>query len=307
MADEFTAAERKKKKAEYNWILGLAKEDTTGSVLKFWKELKKVIASSEGDTAVIDKFVDDRLTGIEAFAGLYGTQITTKIVDAQAEGDSIVAAEIERAVETNRQSIQSIADRYGIRITPDRVDELARGKRANGWSDSEVLLNLRPDLDATLAAGDTSGMAGDFQNQLMTWASRNGLALSSDTAAKYVANMTLGSQSLEDVKAELRSTYLAGAYPAWAKKINEGYDPSQIFEPYLDEIRGTLENRDIGLDDPLMQSITQRVGADGQPVAVPLYEARKMARADSRWQTTDNAYATYANVAQDILKTFGFA
>lgn len=307
MADEMTAAERKKLKAEYNWILGLGLADPTGSVPKFWKELQRTIKSSDGDPAVIQAFVTKRLPEIEAFSGMYGTQIQTTIVDAQAEGDPIIAAEIDRAIEKNRQKVQSTADRLGIQVAPERVDELARAARFNGWSDSELILNMRQDLDATLAAGNTAGTAGDYQNALMQWANRNGLTLSNETAAKYVANMTLGSQSLDDVKADLRRTYLAGTYPAWADKINEGYDPSEIFEPYIANLRRTLEDDNIGLDDPLMQQITQKVGADGKPFAVPIYEAQQMARQDPRWQKTDNAYATYANVAQNLLRTFGFA
>lgn len=307
MADEMTAAERKKLKAEYNWILGLGLADPTKSIPKFWKELQRTIKSSEGDPAVIQAFVTDRLPEIEAFSGMYGTQISNTIVDAQAGGDPIIAAEIDRAVETNRQGVQAIAERYGISVSDERAEELARAKRFNGWSDAELLLNMRQDLNATLMAGNTAGAAGDYQNQLMQWANRNGLTLSSETAAKYVANMTLGSQSLDDVKADLRRTYLAGTYPAWSDKINEGYDPSEIFEPYIANLRRTLEDDNIGLSDPLMQRITQKVGADGKPVAVPLHEAEQMARQDPRWQTTDNAYATYANVAQNLLRTFGFA
>lgn len=307
MADEFTAAERRKLKAQYNWILNIAVDDPTGSLPAFLKRLRKVIDNSAGQTAVIDKFVDENISKVAAFKGLYSQQIETLTVDAQAGGDPIIAADIERAIEKNRQKVQSTADRIGIRVTPERVDELARAARYNNWSDAELILNMRRDLDATLAAGDTAGSAGDFQNQLTQWANRNGLTISSEMARKYVANMTLGSQSFDDVKADLRRTYLAGTYPAWADKINEGYDPSEIFEPYVANLRRTLEDDNIGLDDPLMQRITQKVGADGKPVAVPIYEAQQMARQDPRWQKTDNAYATYANVAQDLLRTFGFA
>lgn len=303
MADEMTAAERKNLKAQYNWILGLAVEDPTGSVDRFWKQLKRTINQSQGDPAVIQAFVQQRLPEIDAFRGMYAQQIESTIIDAQPE----LAADVERLVETNRQTVQSIADKYGIAVVPERVDELARAARFNGWSQAEILLNMRRDLDATLTAGNTAGLAGDYQNQLMSWADRNGLTLSNETAAKYVANMTLGSQSLDDVKADLRRTYLAGTYPAWADKINEGYDPSEIFEPYIANLRRTLEDDNIGLNDPLMQQIAQKVGADGKPFAVPLYEAQQMARQDPRWQKTDNAYATYANVAQNLLRTFGFA
>lgn len=302
MVDEMTAAERKKLKAQYNWILGLAVEDPTGSVDRFWKQLRRTINQSQGDPAVIEAFVQQRLPDIDAFKGMYAQQIESTIIDAQPD----LEADVERLVETNRQTVQQIADRYGIAVAPERVDELARAARFNGWTQSEILLNMRRDLDATLNTGDTSGLAGDAQNQLMQWASRNGLTLSKELAAKYVANITLGSQSLEDAKADLRRTYLAGSYPAWSDKINQGFDPADIFEPYVADIRATLEDDGIDLNDPLMQQITQKVGADGKPVAVPLYEARRMARMDPRWQKTDNAYATYANVTQNLLRTFGY-
>lgn len=306
MADDMTAAERKKLKAKYNWILGMGLADPTGSIPKFWTDLKKVIKNSNGDTAVISAFVTERLPKIDAFQGMYGQQISTTIVDAQAEGDPIVAAEIERAVETNRQSVQQIAERYGINVSPERADELARAMRYNGWSDSELLLNMRSDLDATLTAGDTTGSAGDYQTALMQWATKNGLSLSQEAAAKYVANMTLGSQTLDDVKADLRRTYLVGLFPAWSDKIEAGYDPADLFSPYVDYARKTLEDDSIGMDDPLVKRMTQAVGSDGKPMVVPLYEAQKLMRQDSRWQKTDNAYETYARAAQDILSTFGF-
>lgn len=301
MADPMTAAERKKTADQYNWILGLALEDPTNSIPKFWKELQRVIKQSNGDTAVIETFVQERLPEIDAFKGMYAQQARSEILDAQPD----LEADVGRAVEVQRQNVQAIADKYGIAVTADRAMQLADAAWRNGWSTSEILLNMRQDLNATLAAGDTTGTAGDFQNELMQWASRNGLSLSNETAAKYVANMTLGSQSLDDVKADLRKTYLAGMYPAWADRINNGFDPSEIFAPYQESLGRLLETT-VGMDDPLMKQITQAVGSDGKPTAVPLYEAERMARQDPRWQKTDNAYATYANVAQDLLRTFGF-
>jgi hypothetical protein len=303
MADEMTPAERRKLKAQYNWILGLAVEDPTKSIEQFWRQLKRTINQSDGDTAVIQSFVQQRLPEIDAFKGMYAEQIRTAIVDAQPD----LAADVDRAVEVNRQTVDDVARERGIKLTPERAVDLAQQARRNGWSRAEIFLNMRADLENTLMEGDTTGTAGDYQNALMQWASRNGLSLSKETAAKYVMNMTVGSQSLDDVKADLRRTYLAGAYPAWSDRINQGYDPADIFEPYVNDIRDLLEDDQIGLNDPLMQQITQKVGNDGKPFAVPLYEAKQMARQDPRWQKTDNAYATYANVAQNLLRTFGFA
>ena len=303
MVDQMTSADVKKVAADYNWILGMALEDPTDSIQTFWKELRKVIRTSAGDTAVIEAFVQKQLPEIDAFKGMYAQQAKAEILDAQPA----LEADVERATEQQRQVVQLTAEKYGAKLTPEREMELADAAWRNGWSASEILMNMRDDLTATLAAGDTTGAAGDYQNQLAQWAAQNGLDLSAESANRYVANMTLGSQSLDDVKADLRKTYLAGMYPAWADRINSGYDPSVIFEPYRNSIGRLLEMSDVGLDDPLMKQITQAVGSDGKPAAMPLYEAERMARSDPRWQKTDNAYATYAGVAQNLLRTFGFA
>lgn len=306
MADDMTAAERRRVKAEYKWILGLGLEDPTGSARKFYTDFNKWVKKTAPTPEEIAAYVERELPTIEAFQGLYSEQATAAINMAQAGEGQPLEGEVNRAIEEKRQSVAAIAEQDGTILTPEREAELAQQAYENGWGLQELRLNMRGDLRSTVLAGDTTGTSGDFQNKLLQWASRNGLSLSSETAAKYVMNMTLGSQTLDDVKADLRKTYLAGMYPAWSDRINNGFDPTEIFAPYQESIGNLLETT-IGMDDPLMKSITQKVGSDGKPYAVPLYEAERMARADERWQRTNNAYATYAGVAQNLLRTFGFA
>jgi len=301
-----TTAEANKIRDDYNFILNLAAKDTTGSIMTFWKNLRKVIKDSKGDQNIITAYVDRELPKQEYFMSMYGVQAQAAIDEARPE----FGADVDRAVDIKRQNINAIAEKYGIQFPEDKsVDDFAREAYRNGWDNSEILLNMRPYLAGTLESGaNVTGTAGGYRDELMQWAQRNGISLDSSAANKYVSNMTLGSQSLDNVKQDIRETYLTGAYPAWSDKIKSGFDPEQIAAPYRSKMAALLEvdEKDISLNDQLLQRGMQGVGADGKPSVVPLYSFEKQVREDPRWQQTDNAYETYTRVGTDLLRMFGF-
>ena len=307
MADKpLTTAEANKIRDDYNFILGLAAKDTTGSIMTFWKNLRKVIKDSKGDQNIISAYVDRELPKQEYFMSMYGAQAQAAIDEARPGFD----ADVERAVDIKRQTINSLAERFGIQFPEEKsVDDFAKLAWSNGWGNDEILLNMRPFLTDTLESGaDVTGTAGDFRDDLMMWARRNGIALDNSAAAKYVANMTLGSQTLDNVKQDIRETYLTGAYPAWSDRIKAGFDPSEIAAPYKQRMARMLEvgEDEIDLNDQLLQKAMQGVGADGKPSVTPLYAFDRQIREDPRWPQTDNAYETYTRVGTDLLRMLGF-
>lgn len=306
MAETLTPAERRRIRDEYNWILNIAVNDPTGSLPKFMRQLSQFLKTKDGkNPANVARYVQENLKDIDAFRDMYEDQARSAIAEAQPE----LRAEINRTVETNRQLVQLIAEREGIPLTPERMLAVAQEAWRNGWDQDEILLNLRSDLDTALQSGENlMGEAGDFQTRLMSWARQNGIGIDSTTAARYVANMTLGLQTFEDAKQDLRETYLIGAFPAWEDKIRQGFDPWQISSPYRSAAAALLEldPEQVGLDDPLVKMGLQSTGADGKPRIMPLYEFEQQVRNDPRWQTTDNAYRAYTRVGTDLLRMFGF-
>lgn len=210
----------------------------------------------------------------------------------------------EKSVQADVESLRDLAAQYGAQVTDDVLRDLAIKKRRGGLNDAQMQNVLA--TYSVVKGQQATGAAGRAKEDVMTWARANGLPASEDMLTPYLERVAAGDQTVDDVKAELRRTYLVGMYPAWADKIEAGYDPSSLFSPYVDYARKTLEDDSIGMDDPLVKRMTQAVGSDGKPMVVPLYEAQKLMRQDSRWQKTDNAYETYARAAQDILSTFGF-
>jgi hypothetical protein len=225
------------------------------------------------------------------------------IADRQQELEDPVG--YQQSLESDIAAVSNVANAMGAQVDSATALEIAKNKRRFGWNDSQLQSALAAHVD--VSGGDLTGNAGTAQDELMLWAKKNGLTLTPDLVGKYVQRVAAGELTVDDVKGDIRNTYMAGAYPGWADKISAGFDIAELAAPYQEAAHSLLEDRTIGLDDPLMKKLLQSVGPDGKPSVVPLYEAEKMIRADKRWQTTDNAYNLYANAAQNILRTWGFA
>lgn len=298
--------EMEKLRKEYNYILELAANDPTGSILDFWTRLRKFIRDqSGGDPAAIKAFVDREIKGVDAFAGLTGPEIDAALEDVQPDK----APDVEREYEKVRLDVEAVARQLGVNTQAFDVEALIDEARRKLFDTQDIRNRLSEVLREQVAAGtDMIGDAGTFQTQLMNWASMNGLDLDDQSAGAYIARMTLGEQSFDDVKQELRETYLVGAFPAWADKIREGFDPSVLVAPYRSRAANLLEveANSLTFDDPVIKAAMQYSGGDGKPSILPLYQYDALIRQDPRWDKTNNAYATYTKVGTDLLRRFGF-
>lgn len=213
----------------------------------------------------------------------------------------------EASVKLHADDIRATAENLGIPLTDAQVNELANQSRINKWSKVQIQNNLAPYLKSAVGAGtDLMGAAGDAQAQIKDWAAQQGLDLTDQAAAKYVENVTLGKQSLNDVQAELRKLYLSGTYPAYRDMIDAGYDPSVIADPYQQRAARMLGKPSVSITDPLIQKAMQYVGPDGKPSVLPIYEFDRMVRGTDEWKKSEDGMATYNNALDSILGMFGF-
>lgn len=271
----------------------------------FFDEVKKVIKASKTGTISQDEF--NALT--RKYTYFTDQDAAHQRADMQLALDKQNNTNLYgEDVASIKRGLQDQMTRYGFQVDDADLQKMAEDAKRGGWDPTQTKEALGSQLEKVAAAGtDLRGTAGDVQNELSVWAKANGLDLTAEQLAPFISRGATGAQSVDDAKSELRKTYLRGMYPAWGDYIDKGMDPSTIFAPYVQQAQKLLEMDSIGLDDPIMQRITQHVGADGKPAILPLYEANKLIRQDARWDKTDNAYSTYANVAQNVLKTFGFA
>jgi hypothetical protein len=296
----------------YAWLMNVIASDTTGSMQNLLDWVNKRIAQNlararRGQPVPPTPFTQeefDQEFNNTAWRQQYTSYEAQRRIEA---ADPNLSKDFEFRKETARNSILTVAGRFGVVLNEEDINELTDLAVFQGWDEQRIRRALEPLLERTIAGeADLIGEVGNAETQLMNWTRSNGLQLSRQALSKYLTNITLGRQTLDDVKADIRKTYLAGMFPGWADKINEGFDPLDLFEPYMNVARNLLELNDISFDDPLIKRFTQGVGGDGNPIKMPLWQFEQEIRKDPRWQQTDNAYKTYMDVGTNLLQMFGF-
>lgn len=208
-------------------------------------------------------------------------------------------------LEGNVDYLRDVAAGYGVSLDDSVLTQLATSRSQFNWNESQLF----DELDKRMPVGVDRyiGAAGTAQDSLSKWASDNGLSLTQNSIQDYVRKISRRDLTLDDVKADLRRTYMAGAYPAWSDRINAGQDIADIAAPYKSRMAKLLEidESQIDFNDVMLSSGLQGVGADGKPGVVPLYEFDRMIRKDPRWDRTENALQTYTNAGSGILQMFG--
>lgn len=235
-----------------------------------------------------------------------GFQQNSKAYQQDLEQELTFPEQYQASVNAQIETLRDQAVALGAQVDDNILRDLVVKQRRGGLNEAQMQNALSGYL--TARGGVLQGKAGIVQQNLKTWAQRNGLGVSDNLIQDYVRKIQAGDTTEADVLSDLRRTYMAGAYPAWADKIAAGMDIADIAAPYKSAMAQLLETDEsqIDLNDQLLQRGLQGVGADGKPSVVPLYAFQKEIRKDPRWQKTDNAYATYSSVADDILGMFGF-
>jgi hypothetical protein len=298
--------EKKINSKQYLAELGYAMEliNSDPSLQEFIVRVRDYMKNNENRTPTSYE-LDGMKQGIEWFEKYNSDQEKARIDQA----DPRTRDDFERSLKLKKDSIIALSRNYGVEFDDAFLTGIALDARLDNLTDQEIQARFTPFLEKAIVEGaDLGGRAAEFERGIVQWAQKNGLQLSGNSVAKYVAAGVEGRSTLEDIKNDLRRTYLSGSYPAWSDRIMQGDDPVDIAAPYKQRMARMLEmgEDEIDLNDQLLQKAMQGVGADGKPSVTPLYEFDRQIREDPRWPQTDNAYEIYTRAGTDLLKTFGF-
>lgn len=301
------AAEVRRLREEYNWLLNLASDDPSGSVQDFWKRLRQFIRrGSKGDPAAIRAWVDKELPKIERFAGLTGDQIDAAIEEAQPD----LAADVARERDKIRLDIQDQARTLGVELPEDVLASLVEEGRRNGWDRQDITAALRPRVQELLQKNQANeglgGTLGKTAADLANWSRLNGIEIDQATADRMLSSVAFGEMTYDQVKATLRKQYMVGAFPGWREQIEAGLDVYDLSAPYRSVAQRMLGESNLTLMDNRLKAMMQVQNADGTMGIRPIYEAEKYIRSLPEWQYTDDAYATYTNAGIELGRMFGF-
>ncbi len=289
--------------ANLGFVLELIRSDP--SLEKFIEKVRQYMTENKGRTPTKYE-LDEMKQGLDWFERYDALQEEARMQQA----DPRRRADFETSLRLQRERVSELARNYiGVTLDQNTLDTIALDARLDGLTDIEIQDRFGPILERLVTAGeDLGGAAAEFERNILQWSRRNGLQLTGQTVAKYVQAGVEGRSTFEDIKNDLRNTYLIGQYPGWSDRISQGFDPADIAQPYKERMAALLEidDQEIDLNDSLLQRGMQNVGPDGKPSVLPLYEFEKEIRKDPRWEFTDNAYDVYSRVGENLLRTFGF-
>lgn len=299
------AKEKKVTPKQYLAELGYAMEliNSDPSLQEFIVRVRNYMKKNENRTPTSYE-LDGIKSGIEWFEKYNADQELARM----EQSDPRRKEDFDRSLKLRKDSIIALSRNYGVEFDDAFLTGLALDSRLNNLSEQEIQERFAPFLEKAIVEGkDLGGRAAEFEREVVQWSLRNGLQLSGNSIAKYVAAGVEGRSTIEDIKNDLRRTYLSGSYPAWSDRIMQGDDPADIAAPYKQRMSRLLEvdEDQIDLNDALLQKAMQGVGADGKPSVTPLYAFDKEIRQDNRWQYTENAMDTYAKAGTRILEMFG--
>lgn len=291
---------------EYMFELGFAMDliNSDPSLQEWIRRVRQYMDKNKGRTPTAYEMADIK-QGIEWFERFNSDQELARMQQA----DPRLREDFNRSLELKRNYVKNLGLQYGITLSDQAISDIALVARLDQLGEDEIQARITPYLEQAIAASENLvGRAAEAERDIVQWSRANGLTLTGQSIARYVSSVARGEQTVDNVKEDLRRMYLAGAYPAWADRIDSGYDISEIAAPYKEKMAALLEIDDgsIDMNDSLLQMGLQGVGPDGRPSVVPLYEFERMVRNDPRWQKTDNAYRTYSEVADSVLDMFGF-
>ena len=156
------------------------------------------------------------------------------------------------------------------------------------------------------AAGAKIGASAE--QQLQDFANNNNLTFTPDQIGNYAQTVKDGTQSLEQIKQNLRDTIIAHSFPAWADQIKAGTDVNTLASPYMQQLATTLEIpiSSIQPNDPRVLKGMQAVDANGKPAYMPLWQFNQaVVKQDPSYQYTKSAWTDMTDKFGSLLSSLG--
>lgn len=210
------------------------------------------------------------------------------------------AAEIGSAAANDPRALRQAAE--NLYITNRDGDET--------YVDDFLAASIKP-IAGMIGGKVTEGYSGEAltnYNKLVKAARDNGFQVSDilpggTNEQQVLQNIAAGTIDVNRVVADARKLAAQGQPQYVRDLLAQGYDLSQVFQPYRTAMANVLEIGDpdqIDLNDPLLRTAITDKGD------MNLYDFKKALRQDNRWQYTEQARNDVSNAALQVLRDFGF-
>ncbi len=223
--------------------------------------------------------------------------------------DPAQAAEFANQVNKSKASIQDVAGSMGSVLTDAQANELARASLQNGFNESELrnlissYINYSGQSDLEII-GSLFGAAGDYEDQIRTWARKNGVTLSNDWILQQVRGVVAGDFTVDKSK-DYINNIARQTFSAWADKIDNATSVLDLAAGYRqivsDELDKPFDNVDLSND--YVKNAMLATGPDGKPITND--SLKTTLRKSDEWAGVTKNKEKVLNVANDLLSKFG--
>ncbi len=232
----------------------------------------------------------------------------------QADGTTQYEQDIEgivRSLEKRAVEIGSAAasDPVALRKAAENI-YLTNKEKDTTFIDDFLASSIRA-VAGTIGGKTTEGYSGEAlqnYNALLKAARDNGFQLAEiipggSNVDQVLSGIASGKIDVNRVVADARKLAAQGQPQYVRDLLAQGYNLSQVFQPYRTAMANVLEIGDpdqIDLNDPLLRTAITDKGD------MNLYDFKKALRQDNRWQYTEQARNDVSNAALQVLRDFGF-
>jgi len=232
----------------------------------------------------------------------------------QADGTTQYEQDIEgivRNLEKRAVEIGSAAasDPVALRKAAENI-YLTNKEKDTTFIDDFLASSIRA-VAGTIGGKTTEGYSGEAlqnYNALLKAARDNGFQLAEiipggSNVDQVLSGIASGKIDVNRVVADARKLAAQGQPQYVRDLLAQGYNLSQVFQPYRTAMANVLEIGDpdqIDLNDPLLRTAITDKGD------MNLYDFKKALRQDNRWQYTEQARNDVSNAALQVLRDFGF-
>lgn len=223
--------------------------------------------------------------------------------------DPAQAAEFANQVNKSKASIQDVAGTMGSVLTDAQANELARANLQNGFSESELrnlistYINYSGQSDIEII-GSLFGAAGDYEDQIRTWAKSNGVTVSNDWVLSQVKGIVANDFTVDKSK-DYINTIARQQFSAWADKIDNATSVLDLAAGYrqivADELDVNFNNVDLSND--YVRNAMLATTPEGKPISND--SLKTTLRKSDDWASVAKNKDKVLNVANDILSKFG--
>jgi hypothetical protein len=236
------------------------------------------------------------------------------VATGQATGSTdyeMQISQIERKLAKRAAQIGSAAasDPNALRQAAENL-YITNRSEDNTYIDDFLSASIKP-IAGMIGGKVTEGYSGEAlknYNVLVKAARDNGFQVSDilpggTNEQQVLQGIAAGTIDVNRVVADARKMAAQGQPQYVRDLLAQGYDLSQVFQPYRQTMANVLEIGDpdqIDLNDPLLRTAITDKGD------MNLYDFKKALRQDNRWQYTEQAKSDVSNAALQVLRDFGF-